>query len=207
MKSESTHRSSARASIVSSRCQYLGSWRLASALFTAAVIVTVSSYAHESCDVIPQPETVFLGATGSVNRVYATPGDNVRVSRDPAGCEATTPAFGADPDVTLIFQLPQGPVNLVVLGGDGGAEGTGSRMPIASWPSTTTSPLLICRSHRRCWACWRAARCSPGSSAAAASRPSRTPETLSRARLSVAGLTGPEDQIRAVTATYPSNHC
>ncbi len=59
---------------------------LASALLPS----TAASY----CDVIPQPETEFRGAAGSVNRVFASPGDPVRIALDPAGCESGT-SFGS----------------------------------------------------------------------------------------------------------------
>jgi len=47
-----------------------------------ALFLLLSAPASADCDVIPQPETVFRGAEGSLNRVFASPDDSVVVSLD-----------------------------------------------------------------------------------------------------------------------------
>ncbi len=65
---------------------------LRAAVAVALVLVLQPTPAVSYCDVIPQPETEFRGAVGSLNRVYASAGDPLVVSLDdaPAGCEAGT---------------------------------------------------------------------------------------------------------------------
>jgi hypothetical protein len=85
-----------------------------------ALALALAADARAICDVVPQPQTSFRGATASTNRVYASEGDVVRVSRDGAACEAGDPGFGATPAsdsiVTLVYVPPEGPSTAVVLG-------------------------------------------------------------------------------------------
>ena len=64
-------------------------------LLLVAIAMVLPLEARSNCNVIPQPETVFRGETASVNRVFASPGDPLRVSIDTAGCEAGSAGFTA----------------------------------------------------------------------------------------------------------------
>lgn len=65
------------------------------ALVVAVLSSSVANVASAICDVIPQPETLFRGESGSVNRVFATPGDTLELSVDTTGCEAGVASFEA----------------------------------------------------------------------------------------------------------------
>jgi hypothetical protein len=73
---------------------------------TLGLMLATATTARAICDVIPQPEVQFRGETGSLNRVFASPGDPVRVSIDTAGCEAGSAGFeaGASNDTLTDFE-------------------------------------------------------------------------------------------------------
>jgi hypothetical protein len=120
--------------------------------------------ASASCNVIPQPETAFRGATASVNRVYAGDGDTLVVARDGSGCEAGDPAFAApalqDNVATFVFTPPQGPAAAVVRASDAwcagsfparqaacegqlGAGGVATCVPYSTPPSGSAESLTL----------------------------------------------------------------
>jgi cysteine-rich repeat protein len=92
----------------------------------ALACVGLARPAHAICDVVPQPEFAFPGATATSNRVYASQGDVLVLTRDAAGCDAGTPAFSpiaANNLVTLVYTPPQGAKTAVVLGPPGYCAG------------------------------------------------------------------------------------
>jgi hypothetical protein len=134
------------------------------ALFAAALIQLNAVSARAVCDVIPQPETAFRSATGSVNRVYASEGDLLVLTHDSAGCDASSPAFTTvDPEgnvATFVFTPPQGPATAVVRASDIwcdgafaarqaaceaqlGIGGTAFCIPYASAPPASASSLTV----------------------------------------------------------------
>jgi WD40-like Beta Propeller Repeat len=77
----------------------LSHWR---AVLTLLLAQVAAPDAFAVCDVIPQPETVFRGATGSVNRVFATAGERIQISVDPAACDSSS--FDDPSDVATDFE-------------------------------------------------------------------------------------------------------
>lgn len=78
------------------------------------------------CDIVPQPTVLFRGATASTNRVYASEGEPIVLTRDPLGCDTGTPAFdpdGSDNLVTLVYTPRDGAKTAVVLGPAGYCAG------------------------------------------------------------------------------------
>jgi hypothetical protein len=80
--------------------------RYATTVATLGLMLATATAAHAICDVIPQPEIQFRGETASLNRVFASPGDPVRISIDTAGCEAGSAGFemGVNGDTVTDFE-------------------------------------------------------------------------------------------------------
>ena len=70
-----------------------------------------------SCDLIPNTLRTFRGVTGSVDRPFARPGDIIGLRLSPT-CAGSSPGFGADNVVTIVFTPPSGPSNVVALATD-----------------------------------------------------------------------------------------
>src|SRR4051812_18966213 len=73
-----------------------------------------------SCDIIPGTLQSFRGTNGAVDRPFASPGDWLKVMRDPR-CPAEFPGFFARPTeqvVTVVFKPPAAPRNVVILATD-----------------------------------------------------------------------------------------
>jgi hypothetical protein len=80
---------------------------------TACVLTTAlgSPAAHAACNTIPGTTQSFRGATSSVDRPFAAPGDLVELHLRPAVCDQTSSGFSDvlnDHVVTIVFTPPQG---------------------------------------------------------------------------------------------------
>lgn len=98
----------------------------ARALVPVLLALVLASDAAAICDVIPQPQTIFRGATASANRVFATEDEPIVLTRDSAGCDAGTPAFqptAANNLVTLLYTPPNASKTAVVIGPAGYCAG------------------------------------------------------------------------------------
>lgn len=103
-----------------------GVWRRATlgVALALAALAAGAPRASAICNVIPGANERFRGALGSLDRPFATPGEFVRVSLDPFGCDGGSPGFvdlpgGSVPEddyaVTVVFTPPSGRRNAVVV--------------------------------------------------------------------------------------------
>src|SRR5262245_32086774 len=67
--------------------------RIAASLFAVLVGLLSSTSARAMCDVVPGATNVFRGATGSMDRPFAMPGDVVEVRVRPAVCDGESPGL------------------------------------------------------------------------------------------------------------------
>ena len=78
------------------------------ALAAFALTLALASTAHAVCDIVPQPEILFQGETGSLNRVFAAPGERIQVTLDPSGCETGVAGFSTSPAPATIANFDGG---------------------------------------------------------------------------------------------------
>src|SRR5262245_9151386 len=93
----------------------------------ALLLLGVSPRTHAACNAIPAISQPFAAATGAIDRPFAIPGDDVKVTLE-GPCERSLPGFCEAAEctnhpedrlaVTLVFKPPQGPRRMVVLATD-----------------------------------------------------------------------------------------
>jgi len=101
--------------------------------------------ADAACNIIPSAAKSFRSTLGATNRPFASPGEIVEVSVDPAGCDVASPGLAADVTgqlVTVVY-TPAGsaPRQLVVLAPDCTASAVTAKMAACRKLPGFTSPI------------------------------------------------------------------
>ena len=97
-----------------------------------------------ACNIIPSVSKAFQSNLGAANRPFAAPGDLVRVTVDPAGCDAASAGLAGGPleNVTIVFTpVGSAPRRIVVLAADCAAPEVAAQL--ATCQRDSRSPLAV----------------------------------------------------------------